>query len=178
MEPIFYEVRVGTRTKAGHLNVLHSFVCKSVETQEYKINNYFSDKYKGFSVDVYKVIDVIDISNEILQNNDPFQSNLSESKIKIKELEKQIKTLQESKNSSFSMDIHSDNINVDNKLLYKKVVEDYKVYVASVDSLEKGIKTEIMEKYKPFASSINTDERITGSNKTMKFRLNLINKLF
>lgn len=174
----FYDVRIGTRTRAGNLNILHSFVCKSVELYEHKIRNYFTEKYSGLSVDVLKVKDVIDITNEKIDTPNPFDNNNNESKSKIRDLENEIKKLQESKNSTFLMEINSDDINVDNKLLYKKVIEDYKVYVASVESLEKGIKTEIIEKYKPFASSINTDERMTGSNRTMKFRLNLKAKLF
>ena len=48
----------------------------------------------------------------------------------------------------------------------------------SIIDLETGIENEIMEKYKPFAQSINTDERMNSSNRTMKFRLNLKAKLF
>ena len=174
----FYDVRVGTRTKAGNLNVLHSFVCKSVELHEHKIRNYFIEKYSGLSVDVLSVKDVIDITNEKIDTPNPFESEKSESRKKITELEREIKKLQESKNSTFVMEIHSDDINVDNKQLYKKVAEDYKVYTESVLNLEKGIINELMEKYKPFASSINTDERMNSSNRTMKFRLNLKAKLF
>lgn len=174
----FYEVRIGTRTKAGNLNVLHSFVCKSLEVNEYKIRNYYQSRYVGLSIDAFKINEIIEVPKEALQNNDPIENNNNESRSKIINLENEIKKLQESKNSTFLMEINSDDINIDNKLLYKKVIEDYKVYVASVDSLEKGIKTEIIEKYKPFASSINTDERMTGSNRTMKFRLNLKAKLF
>ena len=178
MEYNFFDVRIGTRTRAGNLNVIHSFVCKSVEPQEYKIRNYFTEKYSGLSVDVLKVKDVIDITNEKIDTLNPFESEKSESRKKITELEREIKKLQDSKNSTFSMEIHSDDINVDNKQLYKKVAEDYKVYTESVLTLEKGIINELMEKYKPFASSINTDERMNSSNRTMKFRLNLKAKLF
>ena len=173
MELNFYDVRIGTRTKAGNLNVIHSFVCKSVEPQEYKIRNYFIEKYSGLSVDVLKVKDVIDITNEKIDTLNPFESEKSESRKKITELEREIKKLQESKNYTFVMEIHSDDINVDNKQLYKKVVEDYKVYTESVLNLEKGIKNELMEKYKPFASSINTNEHMNGNNKYMRFQLNL-----
>ena len=178
MELNFYDVRIGTRTKAGNLNVIHSFVCKSVEPQEYKIRNFYLSRYSGFSIDVFKVIEVVEAPKEILQNNDPFESEKSESRKKIILLEQEIEKLQESKNSTFVMEIHSDDINVDNKQLYKKVAEDYKVYIESVLTLEKGIINELMEKYKPFASSINTDERMNNSNRTMKFRLNLKAKLF
>ena len=174
----FYDVRIGTRTRAGNLNVLHSFVCKSLEVNEYKIRDYYQSRYVGLSIDVFKINEVVEVPKEELQNNNPFDNYDNESKSKIRDLEKEIKKLQESKNSTFSMEIYSDDINVDNKQLYKKVVEDYKVYTESVLTLEKGIKNELMEKYKPFASSINTDERMNSSNRTMKFRLNLKAKLF
>ena len=178
MELNFYDVRIGTRTKAGNLNVLHSFVCKSVELHEHKIRNYFIEKYSGLSVDVLKVKDVIDITNEKIDTPNPFESEKSESRKKITELEREIKKLQDSKNSTFSMEIKFDEINEENKLLYKKVKENYEVYYKSIIDLETGIENEIMEKYKPFASSINTDERMNSSNRTMKFRLNLKAKLF
>lgn len=178
MELNFYDVRIGTRTKAGNLNVIHSFVCKSVETQEYKIRNFYLSRYSGLSIDVFKVVEVIEEPKETLQNNDPFESEVSESRKKIKELEREIKKLQDSKNSTFSMEIRSNEINEENKLLYKKVEENYEVYFKSIVDLETGIKNEIMEKYKPFASSINIDERMNRSNGIMKFRLNLKNKLF
>jgi hypothetical protein len=178
MEYNFFDVRIGTRTKAGNLNVLHSFVCKSFESSEYKIRDFFQSKYSGFSIDVFKVVEVIEAPKETSQNNDPFESDKLESLKKIKELEREIKKLQDSKNSTFSMEIRSNEINEENKLLYKKVKEDYEVYYKSIIDLETGIKNEIMEKYKPFAGSINTDERMNSSNGIMKFRLNLINKLF
>ena len=110
----FYDVRVGTRTKAGNLNVLHSFVCKSVELHEYKIRNYFIEKYSGLSVDVLKVKDVIDITNEKIDTTNPFESEKYESRKKITELEREIKKLQDSKNSTFSMEIKFDEINEEN----------------------------------------------------------------
>lgn len=180
MEYNFFDVRIGTRTRAGNLNVIHSFVCKSTEQSEYKVTEFFQKRYTGFSLDVIRITEFLDITNENLNLpvSDPFASNDNELKSKIRELEKEIKKLKESKNSTFTMEIHSDDINVDNKQLYKKVVEDYKVYTESVLNLEKGIKNELMEKYKPFASSINTNEHMNGNNKYMRFQLNLKAKLF
>lgn len=172
----FYEVRIGTRTRAGNLNVLHFFVCKSLEVNEYKIRNYYSNRYLGLSVDVFKINEVVDIINEKLDNSDLLENN--DYKSKIKDLEKEIKNLQESKNSTFSMERHCSEINEENKLLYNEMIKNYKIYSASVLDLENGIKREIIEKYSPFSSSINTDERMNGNSQYMKFRLNLKNKLF
>lgn len=172
----FYEVRIGTRTRAGNLNVLHHFVCKSLEVNEYKIRNYYSNRYLGLSVDVFKINEVVDIINEKLDNSDLLENN--DYKSKIKDLEKEIKNLQESKNSTFSMERHCSEISEENKLLYNGMIKNYKIYSASVLDLENGIKREIIEKYSPFSSSINTDERMNGNSQYMKFRLNLKNKLF
>ena len=177
MELNFYEVRVGTRTRAGNLNVIHSFVCKSVEIQEYKIRDFYQSRYSGLSIDVFKVIEVVETPQDAIQNNNPFETENFKQRNKIKELEKEINKLKESKNSQFIMNIDNSDINEENQLLYKKVTENYKIYYQSIVDLESGIKKEIMEKYKPFASSITTEELMSGSNKTMKFRLNLKNKL-
>lgn len=174
----FYDVRIGTRTKAGNLNVLHSFVCKSLEKNEYKIRDYYQTRYLGLSIDVLRINQIVDITNEKINIPDPFENNDNELKSKIRDLEREIKKLQESKNSIFTMEIHSEDINVENKLLYKKVVDDYQVYVKSVMDLENGIKKEIIEKYSPFASSVSTTERMDPNNKVMKFQLNLKAKLF
>jgi len=178
MEYNFFDVRIGTRTCAGNLNVLHSFVCKSYKKNEYEIREYYEKRYVGLTVDAFEIKEVSDISNENIKSNNILENTQSNESVKIKELEREIKTLKETKHSTFTMEIHSDDINVDNKQLYKKVVEDYKVYTESVLNLEKGIKNELMEKYKPFASSINTNEYMNGNNKYMRFQLNLKAKLF
>lgn len=179
MELNFYDVRIGTRTRTGNLNVIHSFVCKSVEPQEYKIRNFYQSRYSGLSIDVFKVIEVVEVPQDAIQkDSNPFEIEKSESRKKIIELEREIKKLQESKNSQFSMEIDNVDINEGNQLLYKKVIEDYKVYTQSIVDLEAGIKSQIMDKYRPFASSISTSERMSGTNRTMKFKLNLKNQLF
>ena len=178
MELNFYDVRIGTRTKAGNLNVIHSFICKSFEVNEYKIRNFYESRYSGFSIDVLKVVEVVEAPKEILQNNDPFESEKSESCKKIKELEQKIKKLQESKNSVFVMTINSHDLNSENKIIYNRLKNNYKIYYDSVVELENAIKKQIEQKYDPFVKNIYTDERINGHNNTMKFRLELINKLF
>jgi hypothetical protein len=177
MEYNFFNVRVGTRTKAGNLNVIHSFVCKSLEEEEYKISDFYRRRYSGFNIDVFPINEIVEAPIDLLQK-EPFKSYKSESNKKIKDLELEIKKLQESKNSTFLMEVDNSELNEANQLLYTKVVEDYKVYSQSVDDLENGIKSQIMEKYSPFASSVFTDERMNGNNRIMKFRLNLKARLF
>ena len=178
MEYNFFDVRIGTRTRAGNLNVLHSFVCKSYEKNKYKIFEYYSKRYVGLEVDVIEIKEVFYISNENIKSDDFFKNTESNESTKIKELEREIKTLKEAKNSTFSMEINCDRINASNRLLYNQMKKDFSVYTASVEELEKGIKNELMEMYNPFASSITTIERMNGNNSAMKFNLNLKAKLF
>ena len=178
MEYNFFDVRIGTRTRAGNLNVLHSFVCKSYEKNKYKIFEYYTKRYVGLEVDVIEIKEVFDISNENIKSDDFFENTESNESTKIKELEREIKTLKGAKNSTFSMEINCDRINESNRLLYNQMKKEFSVYIASVEELEKGIKNEIMEMYKPFASSVSTIERMNGNNAAMRFNLNLKAKLF
>ena len=178
MEYNFFDVRIGTRTRAGNLNVLHSFVCKSYEKNKYKILEYYTKRYVGLEVDVIEIKEVFDISNENIKSDDFFKNTESNESTKIKELEREIKTLKGAKNSTFSMEINCDRINASNRLLYNQMKKDFSVYIASVEELEKGIKNEIMEMYNPFISSVTTIERMNGKNAVMKFNLNLKAKLF
>ena len=54
----FYNVKIGTRTRAGNLNVLQSFVAQS-NKKLVDINTYYFNKYKGFDVSVEEITEVV-----------------------------------------------------------------------------------------------------------------------
>ena len=178
MELNFYDVRIGTRTRAGNLNVIHSFVCKSVEKQEYKIRDFYQSRYNGLSIDVFKVIEVVEVPQDAIQKDSPFETEIVKQRTKIRELENEIKKLHKSHNSVFTMEIESNDLNDENTVIYKEMIEQYKLYISLVDKLEKFIKKQIIEKYSPFTKYVYTDELMSGSRSNMKFRLELKNKLF
>lgn len=176
MELNFYEVRVGTRSRSGNLNVLYSFVCKTEETREYKVQEFYLSKYQGFNVDVIKVNEIVELSKKDIKNDYSFEVKSTE-QARIKELEQENKKLLESKNTVFIMEMSSDSLNEENSSIYKEMMEQYNIYKGLVKKLEKLIINQILDKYKPFAKNVYVDESIMGTRSKMKFRLELKDKL-
>jgi hypothetical protein len=65
MEKSFYNIEIGNHTRAGNLQVQHHFVigCDKI-FQQYEVENYFRNQYKGFAVSATVVQNVI-ISTDI-----------------------------------------------------------------------------------------------------------------
>jgi len=64
----FYNIKIGTHTRAGNFNALQSFVAQSDKTQS-SIYSYYSNKYKGFNVLVEEIIEIIKDEIPIVTNN-------------------------------------------------------------------------------------------------------------
>lgn len=92
----FYSVKIGTRTRAGNMNVIHSFVAQSDKDQN-SVYKFYSSKYNGLAVEVSQITEIV--KDEIPKTADPHSYGMSSEEQKIQELEEQVKKLQS--NSSF-----------------------------------------------------------------------------
>ena len=130
----FYDVKVGTMTRAGNLNVITSFVAKSDKEQN-KVYNFYIQKYRGLSVQVAEIIEVVEdvIPNEV---NYSFQE--------IRDLKKQVELLGKQSFNSFSGRVRWDRVvNIE----FKELIEISKLYREKKEEIDKKLGNYIREKY-------------------------------
>jgi len=96
--PNFYNIEIGQLTRAGNLNISHSFICKSDKDYN-SVNNFYSSKYKGFYV---RTVEVTEVVQDEIPKIVPYDYSYSSPKEKeIESLKQEIRKLKEGTGSSF-----------------------------------------------------------------------------
>jgi hypothetical protein len=142
-ESKFFTVNVGTRTRAGNLNTIVTFVAKSDKTQN-QVYSYYSKKYTGLSIEVSEITEIVNDEITINETNNTAIS-YQENK-KIRELESRVKELSSSFNR-FSGKIRYNTMTSEITLgieALEKINNDYSKNKAEI---KKAIESYIVKKY-------------------------------
>ena len=135
----FYEVKIGTMTRAGNLNVITSFVAKSDKEQN-KVYNFYIQKYKGLSIQVSEIIEVVE---DVIPNEVNY-SFIAPKDQEIRDLKKQVDILSKQSFNSFIGRIRWD-IVVNTE--FKELIEISKLYREKKEEIDKRLEVYIKEKY-------------------------------
>lgn len=177
MEKInFYEVKVGIMSRKGNMDVKHSFVCKSNQS-EYKVRDYYQLKYKGFDVSTNPVetIEEPEIIKDFKDEDDKILEHLST----IKKLENELNQLKANKNSRIAIDMTIDDFRTDYvREAYKTMIELHDAWWKQVTVLKEKMEKELNEKYSPFSYKVETSERIKERNSHYKGTVYLKDPVF
>lgn len=141
----FYNVEIGTRTRAGNLNVIHHFVAQS-ESSQNNVYGFYSNKYLGFSVNVNEIKEIVkDDIPEIRTETYNFQSSPLEKEKK--ELEKQVKELSKGF-EYFQGTVTYNSMSAEITLALKELEKLDDSYKTLKYKINKNIKSFLEDKYK------------------------------
>ena len=164
MNENFYEVKVGTLSKKGNLNVAYSFVCKTDKGMN-DVKVYYLGIYKGFDVVVRCVEDIDEpkiVDDEDNEDSIKFRSSLRMKDNVISRLNSEIKRLKEQKNRYFNVYVDSCKLDDDAKVLYGDMLEKRKEWQSAVNKLNNKIEEKIKEEYSPFLLNLVRDQSMSG----------------
>lgn len=142
----FYSVGVGTRTRAGNLNVTYSFVAQSDKTQN-DVYTFYSSKYRGLAIEVSEITEIV--KDDVPKVNvDTYSYGISSEQKRVKELQAQIEELKKGTLNSFdkfSGTVSSRNSRISKHFMdLKKLNDDY---FTKVDEINEEVKLIVQEKY-------------------------------
>ena len=143
----FYSVKIGTRTRAGNINIAHSFVAQSEKDQN-SVYTFYSSKYNGLSVEVSQITEIVKDEIPAVKSYNPYEK--SPEKKKIEELELELENLKKGSSpiafDRFSGKLDKDS-SVDIKLLYKEWKVLHEEYYKKRDEIKVLAKKLVGEKY-------------------------------
>ena len=141
----FYNVKVGTRTRAGNLNVNHSFVAQSERNQN-EVYSFYGNKYKGLAIEVEEITEIVSDEIPVEVKKDYF-TGVSVDVAKIRALEKEIQELKEKGVDRFSSTVIWNNITDEITEKFKEFQEIYKQYATKKGEIRSLIRAVIFAKY-------------------------------
>ena len=141
----FYNVKVGTRTRAGNLNMLQSFVAQSNKSQS-DVHTYYSNKYRGFDVSVEEIKEIV--VDEIPETKVFDYLGRDEKDRKIEELSRKLENTKNAKQlTKFEGKIYVNKISPEFKSEIESLKNEYGKLKDRKDKLLKLVPSVINQKY-------------------------------
>jgi len=140
----FYSVKVGTKTRAGNINVNYDFVAQSERNQN-EVYTFYANKYKGFALSVEEITEIV--ADEIPKKLEVDWIGVPLETKKIQALEQELKNLKETGFDRFSTTVWVKKISEEVNDKFKEFENLHKQYYAKRDEISNLIRNYIFTTY-------------------------------
>ena len=165
-----YNVKVGTLTRAGNLNVLYNFVAKSNKKIS-DVTAYYKNKYKGLGCEVYGITEIVE--DDIPKKGEPDYMTLNKNQALINEIDR----LKKQSFNSFSGEIELVGSSPTITQSLKEMQRLMSLYKEEKKRIKAEVELKLKEKFNIVDINYITLDDFNENNSEIKYTIKLLGSL-